>query len=322
MIGFSLNLFISENRNSLSLQKLFFQLKSFLKYLRSLMDKIKNAHQMKKILVVSYLIFHISTLKAQDSASLIKTSPFILGQIVALPSKILDEKRILNIYLPDGYRENDTTRYPVIYLLDGSADEDFIHIAGLVQFLNFSWVNMLPKSILVGIANVDRKRDFTFPTSVDEDKKESPTSGGSSNFIAFIQKELQPFIEKNYKTNSTKTLIGQSLGGLLATEILFRNPGLFTRYVIVSPSLWWNNESLLQIKPFIDKDNLAIINIAVGNEGKIMENDAQKLEQIVKESRKNSVVHFEYFPHENHATILHRAVYNAFEYFNNEGKAK
>ncbi|MEO8854265.1 MAG: alpha/beta hydrolase-fold protein [Ginsengibacter sp.] len=277
---------------------------------------------MKRILVITFLLLQVSFLKAQDSPSFIKSTPFILGKIVTLPSKILNEKRTLNIYLPEGYLENDTTRYPVIYLLDGSADEDFIHIAGLVQFLNFQWVNILPKSILVGIANVDRKRDFTFPTTVEEDKKESPTSGGSSNFIAFIQKELQPFIEKNYKTNSTKTLIGQSLGGLLATEILFKTPGLFTRYIIVSPSLWWNNESLLKIKPLIDKNNSSIINIAVGNEGKIMENDARNLEQILKENRKNSVVHFEYFPHENHATILHRAVYKAFEYFNTEEKTK
>ena len=277
---------------------------------------------MKRILDITFLLLQVSFLKAQDSSSFIKSTPFILGKIVTLPSKILNEKRTLNIYLPEGYLENDTTRYPVIYLLDGSADEDFIHIAGLVQFLNFPWVNILPKSILVGIANVDRKRDFTFPTTVEEDKKESPTSGGSSNFIAFIQKELQPFIEKNYKTNSTKTLIGQSLGGLLATEILFKTPGLFTRYIIVSPSLWWNNESLLKIKPLIDKNNSSIINIAVGNEGKIMENDARKLEQILKENRKNSVVHFEYFPHENHATILHRAVYKAFEYFNTEEKTK
>lgn len=277
---------------------------------------------MKRILDITFLLLQVSFLKAQDSSSFIKSTPFILGKIVTLPSKILNEKRTLNIYLPEGYLENDTTRYPVIYLLDGSADEDFIHIAGLVQFLNFPWVNILPKSILVGIANVDRKRDFTFPTTVEEDKKESPTSGGSSNFIAFIQKELQPFIEKNYKTNSTKTLIGQSLGGLLATEILFKTPGLFTRYIIVSPSLWWNNESLLKIKPLIDKNNSSIINIAVGNEGKIMENDARKLEEILKENRKNSVVHFEYFPHENHATILHRAVYKAFEYFNTEEKTK
>ena len=66
------------------------------------------------------------------------SKPFVLGSIEEFESKILGEKRILNIYLPEGYIPNDTTRYPVVYLLDGSADEDFIHTVGLFQFNTFS----------------------------------------------------------------------------------------------------------------------------------------------------------------------------------------
>lgn len=272
---------------------------------------------MKLLLLAIFFSFNASFSEAQDTV-LNESRPFVLGRINEIYSKTLAEKRVVNIYLPEGYNEKDSTSYPVIYLLDGSADEDFIHIAGLIQFLNFPWVNILPKSILVGIANVDRKRDFTFPTSVSQDKIESPTSGGSEKFIAFIEKELQPFIEKNYKTNSFKTIIGQSLGGLLATEILFKKPALFTRYIIVSPSLWWNNESLLSTKPILSNSSSVqptSVYIAVGNEGKIMKNDAHRLISILRSYLpKKTVIHFQYFPHEDHATILHRAVYDAFEY--------
>lgn len=272
---------------------------------------------MKLLLLAIFFSFNASFSEAQDTV-LNENRPFVLGRINEIYSKTLAEKRVVNIYLPEGYNEKDSTSYPVIYLLDGSADEDFIHIAGLIQFLNFPWVNILPKSILVGIANVDRKRDFTFPTSVSQDKIESPTSGGSENFISFIEKELQPFIEKNYKTNSFKTIIGQSLGGLLATEILFKKPALFTRYIIVSPSLWWNNESLLSTKPILSNSSSVqptSVYIAVGNEGKIMKNDAHRLISILRSYLpKKTVIHFQYFPHEDHATILHRAVYDAFEY--------
>ena len=89
------------------------------------------------------------------------TKPFVLGVIDEIQSKELTEKRVLNIYLPEGYNKMDTVKYPVIYLLDGSANEDFIHIVGLVQFFSFEWINLVPKSIVVGIATVDRKRDFT-----------------------------------------------------------------------------------------------------------------------------------------------------------------
>ena len=170
-----------------------------------------------------------------------KSKPFVLGVTDEIYSKELKEKRTLNIYLPEGYTKTDTIHYPVVYLLDGSADEDFIHVAGLYQFSSFEWVNLVSKSIIVGIATVDRKRDFTYPTTITEDKIKYPTTGHSDVFIAFLEKELQPFVEKNYKANTEKTIIGQSLGGLLATEILLKKPFLFNTYIIISPSLWWDN---------------------------------------------------------------------------------
>ncbi len=176
---------------------------------------------MKKVATCFILTFFTTLIFAQKNkptqTDIIK--PFVLGVIDEIQSTLLGEKRILNIYLPEGYNKNDTTNYPVTYLLDGSADEDFIHVAGLFQFNNFSWINRVPKSIVVGIATVDRRRDFTYPTTIEIDKKSFPTAGHSDNFIAFIKQELQPFIEKKYKANTAKTIIGQSLGGLVATAI-------------------------------------------------------------------------------------------------------
>ena len=266
-------------------------------------------------------IFFLLILFTIHSSAQEKRNPalFILGVTDTIQSTELKETRKINIYLPEGYSPDSATLYPVIYLLDGSADEDFIHIAGLVQFTNFPWVDFLPKSIVVGIANVDRKRDFTFPTTIEKDKKDYPTTGSSAKFITFIEKELQPFIQKHYKVNASKTIIGQSLGGLLATEILFKKPALFTNYIIVSPSLWWDKESLLTKEPAVLHPGFnqpTSIYIAVGKEGDVMEGDAQKLVDILKKKKdKNLQVHFQYFPDENHATILHWAVYKAFESF-------
>lgn len=255
------------------------------------------------------------------------TKPFVLGVIDEIQSAELSEKRILNIYLPEGYNKNDTVNYPVVYLLDGSADEDFIHIVGLYQFNSFPWIDRVPKSIIVGIASVDRRRDFTYPTSIEKDKTKYPTTGKSARFISFLEKELQPFIKKNYKAGTSKTLIGQSLGGLLATEILFTKPSLFDKYIIVSPSLWWDNASLLQKSSDILSTNLRQqidIYIGVGKEGlvpgdnpRVMEVDANLLADKIKSAKSKSVnVFFDYLPQEDHATILHQAVSNALRYLN------
>ncbi|MEP6793255.1 MAG: alpha/beta hydrolase-fold protein [Saprospiraceae bacterium] len=273
------------------------------------------------------LIFSLSTsvIFAQTNRSVQTTTskPFILGSIEEIQSNQLGEKRILNIYLPDGYTQDDTTHYPVIYLLDGSADEDFIHIVGLVQFNNFSWINRVPKSIVVGIANTDRKRDFTYPTTIVEDKMKYPTTGHSDRFIAFVEKELQPFIDGKYKTNGSRMIIGQSLGGLVATEILFKKPYLFNKYIIISPSLWWDNGSLLDLQPDILREAFSQktdIYIGVGKEGivtgktpHVMEVDANFLADKIKRTKsKNINVYFDYLPQEDHATIEYQAVFNAF----------
>lgn len=114
--------------------------------------------KMKKYFIASLLIFSTSLSLAQKiNTRQAETKPFILGAIDEIQSQVLAEKRILNIYLPKGYNPKDAITYPVIYLLDGSADEDFIHIAGLVQFYNFEWVNQVPKSIVVGIATLTGK---------------------------------------------------------------------------------------------------------------------------------------------------------------------
>jgi predicted alpha/beta superfamily hydrolase len=275
--------------------------------------------------ILFILISFTTSTFSQTSQSTKKDTakPFVLGVIEELPSRELSEKRILNIYLPADYNKNDTTRYPVIYLLDGSADEDFIHIVGLVQFNTFPWINRIPKSIVVGIANVDRRRDFTYPTTSKEDKKRFPTTGHSDQFMAFIEKELQPFIDKKYRTTASKTIIGQSLAGLFATEVLLKKPALFNKYIIVSPSLWWDNGSLLnQSSDLLEAgfSQKTDIYIGVGKEGltpgeipRVMEVDANLVAEKLKVGKSKQVtVYFDYLPQEDHATVTHQAVFNAF----------
>ncbi|MGZ3881075.1 MAG: alpha/beta hydrolase [Flavisolibacter sp.] len=286
---------------------------------------------MNRVITVSSMLFCLWISKGAIAQSRLKdphaAKPFVLGLIDEIQSKELSEKRILNIYLPEGYNQNDTVRYPVVYLLDGSADEDFIHIVGLYQFNSFPWINRVPKSIIVGIATVDRRRDFTYPTTIEADKKQYPTTGHSEQFINFIQKELQPYVERNYKTTSSRTIIGESLGGLLAAEILLKRPTLFNQYIIVSPSIWWDNGSLLKLpSPIFAEDfkQATRIYVGVGKEGlvpgdnpRVMEVDANLLADKIKSTKSKSVkVYFDYLPQEDHATIMHQAVFDALRYLN------
>lgn len=243
---------------------------------------------------------------------------FPFGVVEKIQSEVLDEERILNIYLPQGYDPAATETYPTVYVLDGSAHEDFPHIAGLVQFMNM--YNLTPKAIVVGIANVNRYRDFTFPSAHEDDIKINPANGGSPKFMDFIENEVQPLVKNNYKTNGLKTIIGQSLGGLLAIEILIKKPHLFDDYIIVSPSLWWNHQELVNSAADYFKANLDLkkrIFVSLGKEHPVMHEVADKFVEAITLSE-NKKIELHYLPilEEDHATILHKAVYEGLESFN------
>ncbi len=268
------------------------------------------------LLTAFFLVMLVSLLSAQEKdaryANASQVFPF--GVVEHLDSKALGEARVLNIYLPQGYHPDSSATYPVIYVLDGSAHEDFPHIAGLAQFLNM--YDLLPKSIVVGIANVDRYRDFTYPSSDEEDQKNLPTSGGSEKFIRFVETEAQPFVNKHYKTSDHNTIIGQSLGGLIATEILMTKPALFDDYIIVSPSLWWDKQQLVGKAASFFKERQDLekkIFVSLGREHPVMHEVADQLVAAIKNSGNDKLtVFYEPILDEDHATILHHAVYRAF----------
>lgn len=260
----------------------------------------------KKLLIFCSILFAFQSLILAQNGNV---KPLTIGEIRIVKSKILNEERTLNIYLPQGF--DKTKSYPIIYLLDGSMNEDFIHVTGLVQFFNQMYA--MPETIVVGIANIDRKRDFTFHTDLKDLQKDYPTTGHSDKFINFLEKELKPYIESQFKTTDTY-VFGQSLGGLLATEILLKKPEMFNNYFIISPSLWWDDESLLkQANQLLSKisDTKKFVYISVGKgEHPVMVKDAEDLYNVLKKSnKKNWTVEYKMMEGDNHATILHRSLY-------------
>jgi len=261
---------------------------------------------LKKLLIFCSILFAFQSLTFAQTKNV---KPLTIGEIRTIKSKILNEDRILNIYLPQNF--DKTKSYPIIYLLDGSMNEDFIHVTGLIQFFNQMY--SMPETIVVGIANIDRKKDFTFHTDLKDLQKDYPTTGHSDKFISFLEKELKPYIESQFKTTD-KYLFGQSLGGLLATEILLKKPEMFNNYFIISPSLWWDDQSLLKQAPQLlakISDTKKFVYVSVGKgEHPVMVKDAEAFYDVLKKSnKKNWTLEYKMMETDNHATILHRSLY-------------
>ncbi len=101
----------------------------------------------------------------------------------------------------------------------------------------------IPEMIVVGIANVDRNRDYT-PTFAPNQREvlEFPTSGKAEIFLEFLREELIPLLEERYRTHPFRVLAGWSLGGLLTIHGFLYHPGFFSAYLAISPSLWWDED--------------------------------------------------------------------------------
>jgi hypothetical protein len=261
------------------------------------------------ILRILLFLALIPVFKLQAQSLESEQRPLQIGHQLVFQSRVLQQERLLNVYLPESYHPDSTQRYPVIYLLDGSMFEDFLHIVGITQFESYPWIDLMPECIVVGISNVDRKHDFTYPTTVKKDLEAFPTTGGSAEFITCLSSEIQPLIESTYRCSVTRVLIGQSLGGLLASEILLKKPELFTHYLIVSPSLWWDKESLLELAVPAAVSQKKVC-IAVGSEGSVMIRTArtlnQKLTAVVPDPENLSFI---FMPEFDHGDILHQAAY-------------
>ena len=230
----------------------------------------------------------------------------VLGKLIRMESDVLGEERQIMVYLPRGY-EQTTTKYPVLYLLDGRTH--FQHASSTVNFLSRN--GRIPQLIIVAIVNVDRTRDFT-PTSMEN----RPESGGFDTFISYLQDELFPYVEKNYRTSAYRLLEGHSLGGMFSIHVLFKYPKMFQAHFAMSPYLMWDNNYVLSQalealqKPMTYKNYLYI---TLGDEANYVE-PLGKLTGMLETKKPDGLEwHYVDMDSDNHGTVPLKSLYYGLE---------
>ena len=171
------------------------------------------------------------------------TAVAALGETLTIDSRVLGERRVINVYVPPGYARS-TARYPVLYMPDGGMAEDFPHVVGSVDV---SIKNALIRPVIVvGIENTERRRDLVGPTAVAEEREAAPHAGGADRFRRFLRDELKPLVAARYRTTTESAIVGESLAGLFVLETFLVEPTLFDGYIAADPSVWWNEETLVR----------------------------------------------------------------------------
>ena len=158
-------------------------------------------------------------------------------------SNILGQDRELIVHLPKGH--DRSKQYPVLYVLDGSSQDqplastlDRLSAQGLVQ-----------QTIVVGIPNMSgTNRTFQLVPPFMRTDPANPDSpkGTGDQFLEFMEKELVPFIAREYGASATRLFAGNSRGGLLVMYSLVAKPDLFAGRFCFSTPLWRENNLLVE----------------------------------------------------------------------------
>lgn len=139
----------------------------------------------------------------------------------------------IKVALPDRY--DTSNRYGAVYVLDGEQDFDFVANRCKEIAANRAVDNVIVVSIGYGL---DRSIDYT-PTQV------SSVTGGAPQFLEFIKDQLVPEMQQRYSVDSSRngrTILGHSYGGLFGACAFAASNELFGNYILLSPSLWYDNE--------------------------------------------------------------------------------
>jgi len=262
-------------------------------------------------------------------------TPFSIGKTYKIQSEILKEARNYILELPSSY-ETSKKNYPILVLLDGEVS--YHSYSGILNQMTQG--GQIPEMIIVAITNVDRVRDYT-PTnyltnlngsSAVENHK---TSGGSAQFLEFIEQELLPEIEKKYRTNTFKTLVGISHGGLLVGSAFLSKETTFNGFVSMDPSFWWDNQQVVKKLEKTDLNQIENKRIYVSTADKFENFDRVphvfkaniNSHELFNTTLKNkgfspSKVTLEYFKEENHWTVALMSLYHGMQFIYKDLKMK
>ncbi len=256
-----------------------------------------------RILLISLALFSASSIAKT------KSTPIVSGYMYEHSSAVLNQSRRYMVSLPERYH-SDQRHYPTIYVID--SDFQFQHTSALVT--NLSRMGKIPPMIVIGVANQGQKDYIYHTTWPSENNNEY---GGAQSFYNYIEQELVPLINKNYRTNSQQALAGYSLGGLFTTYVMMQKNTSFNAFLAMSPSAWFDNHAIttkLPLQLSKNKQAFAPLFISVANE---KEMGVRKLVDALKKSTNKELANqwqFKTYPEETHFSTAMPALYDALTF--------
>ena len=208
----------------------------------------------------------------------------------SIHSTILGEDRRLIIHLPRNYGRDATQKYPVMYVLDGTSQDQ--HTTDKLTVL--ADAGLAPAAIVVGIPNTrgNRERDQTPPFMRRDVNDPQSAFGAGDKFFSFIEKELIPYIDSKHQSSGYRTLTGNSRGGLFVWYVLMEKPNLFQAWFCYSAPVWrFENLMVNRVAEFLRRGSAinGFLYLSVGDkETEQMTGGFSKMLEALRNNRKKT----------------------------------
>lgn len=278
--------------------------------------------QHKNIFFIKLLIMTIllNVNHLADADPFKKKGDIFTGEVFSFESKVLKENRDIYISFPENY-EHSVHNYPVIFVLDG---EYLFPLASSIVKLQSSR-NYMPESIVVGIPNNTDKRMHMAMEIFDDEGEPffyGEGIGQANKYLTFFREELIPNLEKKYRINNHRSIIGMSPTFGPVLEAFWSQPDMFRGYIVLAAEIGKRLKSGETIaEKLLSSSSMkgrAPSGIYIGTSGKDIEKrgiaEAELYSNIGKKlpNRDNRNVNYEFeiIPDEDHYGMVVKGIHN------------
>ena len=141
------------------------------------------------------------------------------------------------------------------------------------------------------------------------------TTGGGDKFLQFLQTELIPHIDSNYRVQPYRVLATHSLGGTFGLYSKETSPDLFKATILMSPAVYGGNHVILErFRPFLQAHPglTGKMFMSIGAEN--MQTVNALISQLKSAASKSLDWQFRQYKDENHFSVTYKSMYDALKF--------
>lgn len=232
----------------------------------------------------------------------------------------VDRRHHISTWVPPRYDPEGNETYPLIVCFD--AQWTYGTVVDAVRILGLG--KELPHAIVVGVGwDTDDIREVVQVRAQDltVSQAEAPALtgvrlpadqlGGADAFADWFLDEMLPDLESRWRI-SERVLVGHSFSALFGLHLMFTRPGSFRRWLLASPSVWWDDRVMFDRLAVLGADEVSSPATVFMSNGELETDDFSPHEEFADAFRARQFpgieTEFRRFPGETHSSTVPVAI--------------